>query len=154
MAAAVRRGHALTALLVLLQLTCTVSELHRAKHQRPFARASEQTASAPPQPGLVGALSELYARHEPWVLSVVGAALVGFSGILPLLVIPLETGAKLKERGEYPQQPAVPRYTRSTSSTPSYRRSARGTAVPVLPAVPHGTSVLAVPAVPAPAFPR
>ena len=65
----------------------------------------------------MAALQELYVRHEPWVLSVVGAALVGFSGILPLLVIPLETGARLKERGEYWGDKGGPRRHPSDTQT-------------------------------------
>ncbi|XP_043218902.1 zinc transporter ZIP13 homolog [Amphibalanus amphitrite] len=91
------RRHVLSALLPLLLLTAAAGELHRAKHQRAFPRSGEPSAPAAAA-GPLAALQQLYTRHEPVVLSVVGAALVGFSGILPLLVIPLETGARLKER--------------------------------------------------------
>lgn len=33
-------------------------------------------------------------EYTPWVFSLLGATLVGLSGILPLLVIPADTGAK------------------------------------------------------------
>ena len=112
MAAVRLHRHALPALLlVLLQLTVAASELHRAKHQRAFPRSGDR-ASPAPQAGLMEGLQEVFSHHQPWVLSVAGAALVGFSGILPLLVIPLETGARLKERGEY-------RFVRSATPAPT-----------------------------------
>lgn len=40
-------------------------------------------------------------RIEIWASSVVASALVGLSGIFPLLVIPLETGEALRRGGEY-----------------------------------------------------
>lgn len=33
-------------------------------------------------------------EYTPWVFSLIGAALVGLSGILPLLVIPIDAGGK------------------------------------------------------------
>ena len=39
-------------------------------------------------------------RIEIWAYSVVASALVGLSGIFPLLVIPLETGEALRRGGE------------------------------------------------------
>lgn len=33
-------------------------------------------------------------EYTPWVFSLLGAALIGLSGILPLLVIPADTGSK------------------------------------------------------------
>lgn len=40
-------------------------------------------------------------RVEIWAYSVIASALVGLSGIFPLLVIPLETGEALRRGGEY-----------------------------------------------------
>lgn len=40
-------------------------------------------------------------RIEIWAYSVIASALVGLSGIFPLLVIPLETGEALRRGGEY-----------------------------------------------------
>lgn len=34
--------------------------------------------------------------YHPWIMSVVGSVLVGLSGILPLLIIPLDETATLK----------------------------------------------------------
>jgi len=39
-------------------------------------------------------------RIEIWAYSVIASALVGLSGIFPLLVIPLETGEALRRGGE------------------------------------------------------
>lgn len=38
-------------------------------------------------------------EYHPWVLSAIGSMVVGLSGILPLLVIPVETGANMKHGG-------------------------------------------------------
>jgi len=35
--------------------------------------------------------------YTPWVFSLLGSALIGLSGILPLFVIPIETGDKNSE---------------------------------------------------------
>lgn len=50
------------------------------------------------------ALLELYVpeyirtiTYVPWVFSLIGAALIGLSGILPLIIIPSETPGKDKE---------------------------------------------------------
>jgi len=40
-------------------------------------------------------------RVEVWTYSVIASALVGLSGIFPLLVIPLEAGEALRRGGEY-----------------------------------------------------
>lgn len=32
--------------------------------------------------------------YTPWIFSLLGSALIGLSGILPLFVIPIETGGK------------------------------------------------------------
>ena len=39
-------------------------------------------------------------RIEIWTCSIVASAIVGLSGIFPLLVIPLETGEALRRGGE------------------------------------------------------
>lgn len=38
----------------------------------------------------------LQMEYHPWVLSAIGSVVVGLSGILPLLVIPVETGVNMK----------------------------------------------------------
>jgi len=40
-------------------------------------------------------------RAEVWTYSIIASALVGLSGIFPLLVIPLEAGEALRRGGEY-----------------------------------------------------
>lgn len=47
---------------------------------------------------LVSSLEAVCAGHHTWVLAVFCAVLVGFSGVLPLFILPLETGARLKQR--------------------------------------------------------
>ena len=39
--------------------------------------------------------------YQPWIMSLLGSVLVGLSGILPLLVIPLEDTATLKTGSTY-----------------------------------------------------
>ena len=48
---------------------------------------------------------------EVWLYSVCGAILVGLSGIFPLAVIPLESGAALKHGGKYNEIAFDERYT-------------------------------------------
>lgn len=38
--------------------------------------------------------------NHPWLFSVIGSAVIGLSGVLPLLVIPIEEGANLKSGGK------------------------------------------------------
>ena len=38
--------------------------------------------------------------YHPWVFAVIGSTLIGLSGVLPLLVIPIEEGANLKTGGK------------------------------------------------------
>jgi len=38
-------------------------------------------------------------EYHPWLFSVIGSAVIGLSGIFPLLVIPIEEGANLKSGG-------------------------------------------------------
>lgn len=38
-------------------------------------------------------------EYTPWVFSIIGAAIIGLAGILPLLVIPInEVGVNFKDR--------------------------------------------------------
>lgn len=39
-------------------------------------------------------ISSIEFEYTPWVFSILGAALIGLSGILPLLVIPADAGGK------------------------------------------------------------
>lgn len=38
-------------------------------------------------------------EYHPWILSAIGSLVVGLSGILPLLVIPVDAGASIKNGG-------------------------------------------------------
>jgi hypothetical protein len=40
------------------------------------------------------------AEYYPWLFSMIGSAIIGLSGVLPLLVIPIEDGANLKSGGK------------------------------------------------------
>jgi hypothetical protein len=40
------------------------------------------------------------SEYHPWLFSMIGSAIIGLSGVLPLLVIPIEDGANLKSGGE------------------------------------------------------
>lgn len=40
-------------------------------------------------------------EYHPWILSAIGSVVVGLSGILPLLVIPIDAGASIKHGGGY-----------------------------------------------------
>lgn len=45
-------------------------------------------------------------HYVPWVFSLIGSALIGLSGILPLLIIPsVEEGKEIKNREYYPSDP-------------------------------------------------
>lgn len=48
------------------------------------------------------AFTNLFSAYEycPWIFSLIGSILVGLSGVLPLLVIPIEEGESLKSGGE------------------------------------------------------
>lgn len=48
-------------------------------------------------------LSFLTLEYQPWVMSMLGSFLVGMSGILPLVIIPLDETAVLKTGSKYPQ---------------------------------------------------
>jgi zinc transporter 13 len=39
-------------------------------------------------------------EYCPWLFSMIGSAIIGLSGVLPLLVIPIEDGANLKSGGK------------------------------------------------------
>lgn len=39
-------------------------------------------------------------RLDAWICSLIGSFMVGLSGVFPLLVIPLETGAALRSEGK------------------------------------------------------
>jgi hypothetical protein len=39
-------------------------------------------------------------EYHPVLFSVIGSAIIGLSGVLPLLVIPIEEGANLKSGGK------------------------------------------------------
>lgn len=39
-------------------------------------------------------------EYHPWLFSVIGSAVIGLSGVFPLLVIPIEEGANLKSGGK------------------------------------------------------
>lgn len=41
-----------------------------------------------------------YFEYQPWIFSMLGSAIVGLSGIFPLLVIPIDEGADLKNGGK------------------------------------------------------
>lgn len=44
-------------------------------------------------------ISSIEFEYTPWVFSIIGAALIGLSGILPLLVIPIDAeGKDFKDR--------------------------------------------------------
>ena len=76
---------------------------HTAQHRRTLA---QQEAAWRSSAKLVDAVKAwLWSwtsveRIEIWACSVVASALVGLSGIFPLLVIPLETGEALRRGGE------------------------------------------------------
>ncbi|GAB6023445.1 hypothetical protein CHUAL_008225 [Chamberlinius hualienensis] len=44
-------------------------------------------------------LSSAFVYYQPWLCSVVASILIGLSGVLPLLIIPLDVGAALKHGG-------------------------------------------------------
>jgi hypothetical protein len=39
-------------------------------------------------------------EYHPWLFSMIGSAIIGLSGVFPLLVIPIEEGANLKSGGK------------------------------------------------------
>ena len=41
-----------------------------------------------------------FGTYDVWIYSIVGAILVGLSGILPLLILPIEVGPSLKHGGK------------------------------------------------------
>ncbi|CAH2326014.1 zinc transporter ZIP13 [Pelobates cultripes] len=55
------------------------------------------TAACPP--GSRACENSTFSSLDAWICSLIGSLLVGFSGVLPLLVIPIEAGASLKSEG-------------------------------------------------------
>lgn len=43
----------------------------------------------------------VFPDYNPWFYAILGTLLVGLTGILPVLVIPVEAGHKLREGGIY-----------------------------------------------------
>lgn len=41
-----------------------------------------------------------YLEYQPWFFSLLGSAMVGLSGVFPLLVIPIDEAADLKHGGK------------------------------------------------------
>ena len=46
---------------------------------------------------------EDFQSYDVWIYSIAGAILVGLSGILPLIIMPIEAGPSLKHGGRYPK---------------------------------------------------
>ena len=46
--------------------------------------------------------SENFQSFDVWIYSIAGAILVGLSGILPLIIMPIEAGPSLKHGGRCP----------------------------------------------------
>jgi zinc transporter 13 len=44
-------------------------------------------------------------EYHPWLFSVIGSAVIGLSGVFPLLVIPIEDGANQKSGGKFAAHP-------------------------------------------------
>lgn len=42
-----------------------------------------------------------YFEYRPWLFSLIGSAMVGLSGVFPLLVIPIDAAADLKHGGKF-----------------------------------------------------
>lgn len=39
--------------------------------------------------------------YQTWILSIIASCMIGLSGILPLIIIPFENGAKFDQKGMY-----------------------------------------------------
>ena len=67
-----------------------------------FVRNSSEWIVAQYVPEFVVPMVHLLPNFEyhPWVFAVIGSTLIGLSGILPLLVIPIGEGANLKSGGK------------------------------------------------------
>lgn len=39
--------------------------------------------------------------YQTWILSIIASCMIGLSGILPLIIIPFENGAKFDQKGRY-----------------------------------------------------
>lgn len=77
---------------LLLGAVCQAQDL-------PLSQATRETSSlCETDAGSWGAVfSE--ERLDAWICSLIGSLMVGLSGVLPLLFVPLETGAALKSEG-------------------------------------------------------
>lgn len=51
--------------------------------------------------------SENFQSFDVWIYSIAGAILVGLSGILPLIIMPIEAGPSLKHGGRCPSPSSV-----------------------------------------------
>lgn len=78
-----------TLLFLGLTLACQAHDLQAASGASPLCENEAKSWGA--------LFSE--ERLDAWVCSLIGSIVVGLSGVLPLLIIPLETGAALKSEG-------------------------------------------------------
>ncbi len=92
--------------VTLLMLTSGGASSSQKMSQTAMAHATATAAGPAPSltddlPGLQAVADFLASEHaHVWLLSLVGSAAVGLSGIFPLLVIPIEAGAALKTEGK------------------------------------------------------
>ncbi|XP_029944096.1 zinc transporter ZIP13 [Salarias fasciatus] len=99
-----RPSWAVAALFIPVTLLMLTSQRASSQKMTQTAMAHATATAAGPGPGLTLDLPGLQAAAEflaseqahVWLLSLVGSVAVGLSGILPLLVIPIEAGAALK----------------------------------------------------------
>ena len=112
----------LVSLILFLCFYLTLEEIHRARGIKPpklGIRKFTPRSTWPPGPNVDDITVEQIGREdedieggitrheniggshskEAWIYSIVSSALVGLSGIFPLLVIPLESGEALKHGG-------------------------------------------------------
>lgn len=77
---------------LLLRVVCQAQDL-------PLSQATRETSSlCEKDAGSWGAVfSE--ERLDAWICSLIGSLMVGLSGVLPVLFVPLKTGAALKSEG-------------------------------------------------------
>ena len=99
--------------ICVLLITDCDAEIHRAKaavHRTGVGGAKSRrtsTSYSDMEPDPNSQSTPLPFEYVPsvmfnaWTYSLLGAVLVGFSGIFPLLVIPLEAGPALKHGGKY-----------------------------------------------------
>lgn len=89
-------------IITVLMVDVTIQEIHRAKpnpHKSAAKQGKVDVAAAADSKKSFEVMSEF--NLEIWAYSVIAAALVGLSGIFPLLVIPMEAGPALKHGGKY-----------------------------------------------------